>query len=162
MRIVSFTWEKEVHYYIVVVPALGFCLLLWGVANAVRRARYCMLVPARMRRRWRLKAFAKRRYGASQTFQLLHEVFADQASCEAYVRHIGAPVVLRRTDGLAAGQERYWPAAELERGFSRKVFAAKCFSGHFGVQEQLRCCRGSSRGARVLLPLTLTDRSMCS
>ncbi len=65
------------------------------------------------------------------------EVFTDQASCEAYVRHIGAPVVVK-ADGLAAGKGVRFGITELGTGSRR---CSRVFRVILAMQEH-RCCRG--------------------
>ena len=87
------------------------------------------------------KAFAKGVMERANVPTAAWKSFTDQASCEAYVRHIGAPVVVK-ADGLAAGKGVI-VATELEQALEASASVSRVT---LAMQEQPLLSRSSLRG----------------
>jgi len=123
-EVVAFAKEKGVSL-VVIGPEAP---LVVGVADAVRQAGIACFGPNQNAAQMEgSKAFAKGVMERANVPTAAWKSFTDQASCEAYVRHIGAPVVVK-ADGLAAGKGVI-VATELEQALEG---VHECFSGHFG------------------------------
>ena len=123
-EVVAFAQEKRVGL-VVIGPEAP---LVVGVADAVRQAGIACFGPNENAAQMEgSKAFAKGVMERANVPTAAWKSFTDQQSCEAYVRQIGAPVVVK-ADGLAAGKGVI-VATELEQALEG---VRECFSGHFG------------------------------
>ena len=123
-EIVAFAQEKRIGL-VVIGPEAP---LVVGVADAVRQAGIACFGPNENAAQMEgSKAFAKGVMERANVPTAAWKSFTDQESCEAYVRQIGAPVVVK-ADGLAAGKGVI-VATELEQALEG---VRECFSGHFG------------------------------
>ena len=123
-EVVAFAQEKRVGL-VVIGPEAP---LVVGVADAVRQAGIACFGPNENAAQMEgSKAFAKGVMERANVPTAAWKSFTDQQSCEEYVRHIGAPVVVK-ADGLAAGKGVI-VATELEQALEG---VRECFSGHFG------------------------------
>ena len=123
-EVVSFAKEKGIGL-VVIGPEAP---LVVGVADAVRQAGIACFGPNQNAAQMEgSKAFAKGVMERANVPTAAWKSFTDQASCEAYVNQIGAPVVVK-ADGLAAGKGVI-VATELEQALEG---VRECFSGHFG------------------------------
>ena len=123
-EVVAFAQEKRVGL-VVIGPEAP---LVVGVADAVRQAGIACFGPNENAAQMEgSKAFAKGVMERANVPTAAWKSFTDQQSCEAYVRQVGAPVVVK-ADGLAAGKGVI-VATELEQALEG---VRECFSGHFG------------------------------
>ena len=133
--------------------------LVAGVADAVRSAGIPCFGPngdaAQMEGS---KKFAKQVMARAGVPTAAYRSFTDQESCEAYVRQVGAPIVIK-ADGLAAGKGVI-VAKTLEEALEG---VQECFSGVFGdagatvvVEETLEgpeCSLLALTDGRTVVPL---------
>ena len=123
-EVVVFAKEKGIGL-VVIGPEAP---LVVGVADAVRQAGIACFGPNKNAAQMEgSKAFAKGVMERANVPTAAWKSFTDQESCEAYVRQIGAPVVVK-ADGLAAGKGVI-VATELEQALEG---VRECFSGYFG------------------------------
>lgn len=103
--------------------------LVEGVADAVRAAGIPCFGPSKAAAQMEgSKAFAKGVMQRAGVPTAAWKSFTDEASCEAYVREVGAPIVVK-ADGLAAGKGVI-VAATTEEALKG---VHECFSGQFGA-----------------------------
>lgn len=150
-------WAREHNIGLVVIGPEA--PLVAGVANAVRSAGIPCFGPngdaAQMEGS---KKFAKQVMARAGVPTAAYRSFTDQESCEAYVRQVGAPIVIK-ADGLAAGKGVI-VAKTLEEALEG---VQECFSGVFGdagatvvVEETLEgpeCSLLALTDGRTVVPL---------
>ena len=147
-EVVAFAQEKRVGL-VVIGPEAP---LVVGVADAVRQAGIACFGPNENAAQMEgSKAFAKGVMERANVPTAAWKSFTDQQSCEAYVRQIGAPVVVK-ADGLAAGKGVI-VATELEQALEG---VRECFSGHFGDAGTIVVVEEFLEGPECSL-LALTD-----
>ena len=150
-------WAREHGIGLVVIGPEA--PLVAGVADAVRSAGIPCFGPngdaAQMEGS---KKFAKQVMARAGVPTAAYRSFTDQESCEAYVRQVGAPIVIK-ADGLAAGKGVI-VAKTLEEALEG---VQECFSGVFGdagatvvVEETLEgpeCSLLALTDGRTVVPL---------
>ena len=150
-------WAREHNIGLVVIGPEA--PLVAGVADAVRSAGIPCFGPngdaAQMEGS---KKFAKQVMARAGVPTAAYRSFTDQESCEAYVRQVGAPIVIK-ADGLAAGKGVI-VAKTLEEALEG---VQECFSGVFGdagatvvVEETLEgpeCSLLALTDGRTVVPL---------
>ena len=150
-------WAREHNIGLVVIGPEA--PLAAGVADAVRSAGIPCFGPngdaAQMEGS---KKFAKQVMARAGVPTAAYRSFTDQESCEAYVRQVGAPIVIK-ADGLAAGKGVI-VAKTLEEALEG---VQECFSGVFGdagatvvVEETLEgpeCSLLALTDGRTVVPL---------
>ena len=103
--------------------------LVAGVADAVRAAGIACFGPSGEAAQMEgSKQFAKQVMARAGVPTAAWQSFTDRAACEAYVREVGGPVVVK-ADGLAAGKGVI-VAQTTEEALAG---VAECFDGHFGA-----------------------------
>ena len=143
-------WAREHNIGLVVIGPEA--PLVAGVADAVRSAGIPCFGPngdaAQMEGS---KKFAKQVMARAGVPTAAYRSFTDQESCEAYVRQVGAPIVIK-ADGLAAGKGVI-VAKTLEEALEG---VQECFSGVFGVAGATVVVEETLEGPECSL-LALTD-----
>ncbi|MBR3235193.1 MAG: phosphoribosylamine--glycine ligase [Atopobiaceae bacterium] len=120
------TWAKDNGIGLVVIGPEA--PLVAGVADAVRAAGIACFGPnAQAAQMEGSKKFAKEVMARAGAPTAAYRSFTDRAACEAYVREVGGPVVVK-ADGLAAGK------GVIVAQTTEEALAGvdECFSGAFG------------------------------
>ncbi|OUO33547.1 phosphoribosylamine--glycine ligase [Olsenella sp. An293] len=144
------TWAREHNVGLVVIGPEA--PLVAGVADAVRSAGIPCFGPngdaAQMEGS---KKFAKQVMARAGVPTAAYRSFTEQEPCEAYVRQVGAPIVIK-ADGLAAGKGVI-VAKTLEEALEG---VRECFSGVFGDAGATVVVEETLEGPECSL-LALTD-----
>lgn len=126
--------------------------LVAGVADAVRAADIACFGPNKAAAALEgSKRFAKDVMMRAGVATAAYRSFSDRASCEAYVREVGAPIVIK-ADGLAAGKGVI-VAHSLDEALEG---VAECFEGSFGAAGTTVVVEEMLEGPECSL-LALTD-----
>ena len=143
-------WAREHNIGLVVIGPEA--PLVAGVADAVRSAGIPCFGPngdaAQMEGS---KKFAKQVMARARVPTAAYRSFTEQEPCEAYVRQVGAPIVIK-ADGLAAGKGVI-VAKTLEEALEG---VRECFSGAFGDAGATVVVEETLEGPECSL-LALTD-----
>ena len=144
------TWAREHNVGLVVIGPEA--PLVAGVADAVRSAGIPCFGPngdaAQMEGS---KKFAKQVMARAGVPTAAYRSFTEQEACEAYVRQVGAPIVIK-ADGLAAGKGVI-VAKTLDEALEG---VRECFSGAFGEAGATVVVEETLEGPECSL-LALTD-----
>ncbi|MCR8908105.1 phosphoribosylamine--glycine ligase [Thermophilibacter sp. ET337] len=144
------TWAREHNVGLVVIGPEA--PLVAGVADAVRSAGIPCFGPngdaAQMEGS---KKFAKQVMARAGVPTAAYRSFTEQQACEAYVRQVGAPIVIK-ADGLAAGKGVI-VAKTLDEALEG---VRECFSGAFGEAGATVVVEETLEGPECSL-LALTD-----
>lgn len=154
-------WAKEHGIGLVVIGPEA--PLVVGVADAVRAAGIACFGPnAKAAQMEGSKKFAKEVMSRAGVPTAAYRSFTDRAACEAYVRELGGPVVVK-ADGLAAGKGVI-VAQTTEEALEG---VDECFSGAFGkagatvvVEEMLEgpeCSLLALTDGTTLVPLATSQ-----
>ena len=143
-------WAREMGIGLVVIGPEA--PLVAGVADAVRSAGIACFGPngdaAQMEGS---KKFAKQVMARAGVPTAAYRSFTDEEACAAYVRQVGAPIVIK-ADGLAAGKGVI-VASTLDEALSG---VRECFSGAFGEAGTTVVVEETLEGPECSL-LALTD-----
>ncbi|WP_072373679.1 phosphoribosylamine--glycine ligase [Thermophilibacter mediterraneus] len=143
-------WAREMGIGLVVIGPEA--PLVAGVADAVRSAGIACFGPngdaAQMEGS---KKFAKQVMARAGVPTAAYRSFTDEEACAAYVRQVGAPIVIK-ADGLAAGKGVI-VASTLDEALSG---VRECFSGAFGEAGATVVVEETLEGPECSL-LALTD-----
>ena len=149
-EVVSFAQKNNIELVVIGPEAL----LVVGVADAVRKAGISCFGPNKNAAQLEgSKAFAKGIMERAHVPTASWKAFADEATCVAYVKEMGAPIVVK-ADGLAAGKGVV-VATELKEALEG---VHECFSGHFGKAGATVIIEEFLEGPECSL-LALTDGS---